>query len=304
MVKLVQAVGADAHATGTVEHAGIDTNLARGVNVFYNVEDRGSGTINFIVQDSATGVVDSVGAAVQTVGTGLDDITAGGTYSGTTNSTFTIIVDSSLGAAGRDADWTANPGNSGPDDAAAGGTYTGITGSVYEVEIDAEGTPDTFKWRKDAGAYTSGVNITGAAQTLAEGIQITFTGTDNHTLADKWTLNVSPDTFSWQKDSGSVTSDVEITAAAQSLTEGVTVTWGAKLGHTLNDAWEFDVVAETYANVATKTTGVLSSNGDGTIECYNDTQRYVRVKTVVASGAVDAAAVAVIYDSHLAPNPL
>jgi hypothetical protein len=72
-------------------------------------------------------------------------------------------------------------------------TYTGTTVSVYEVEIDATGTPDTFKWRKDSGAYTSGVSITGAGyQTLAEGVEVGFSATTGHTLGDKWSCNVGP----------------------------------------------------------------------------------------------------------------
>ncbi len=79
---------------------------------------------------------------------------------------------------------------SGDDDATAGGTYSGVTDSVYEVEIDAEGTPDTFKWRKDTGSWTTGVAITKAAQTLGEGVTITFADDDNHTLGDKWFIPV------------------------------------------------------------------------------------------------------------------
>jgi len=86
----------------------------------------------------------------------------------------------------------------GLDDATFGGTYTGTTVlSTYEVEIDATGTPDTFKWRKDAGGYTTGVAITGSAQTLAEGVTITFAATTGHTLGNKWIVNVSPSGTKW-----------------------------------------------------------------------------------------------------------
>src|SRR3972149_1706382 len=86
----------------------------------------------------------------------------------------------------------------GLDDATFGGTYTGTTVlSTYEVEIDATGTPDTFKWRKDAGGYTTGVAITGSAQTLAEGVTITFAATTGHTLGNKWIVNVAPSGTKW-----------------------------------------------------------------------------------------------------------
>lgn len=72
--------------------------------------------------------------------------------------------------------------------------WTGISYLRYCIIIDAEGTPDTFKWSNTGctGSFTSGVAITGAAQALDEGITITFTGTDNHTLDDKWEFTAYP----------------------------------------------------------------------------------------------------------------
>src|SRR3972149_9661736 len=56
----------------------------------------------------------------------------------------------------------------GLNDATFGGTYSGTTVySTYEVEVETTAaSPDTFKWRKDSGSYTTGVGMTGAAQTL------------------------------------------------------------------------------------------------------------------------------------------
>jgi len=80
----------------------------------------------------------------------------------------------------------------GLNDGTSSGAYTGTGNSaVYEVEIDGTGTPDTFKWKKDGGAYTTGVAITGAAQTLSNGVKITFAATTGHTLADKWVITVT-----------------------------------------------------------------------------------------------------------------
>lgn len=80
----------------------------------------------------------------------------------------------------------------GLNDGTSGGTYSGTGNSAtYEVEIDATGTPDTFKWKKGSGSYTTGVAITGAAQTLSDGVTITFAATTGHTLGDKWTITVT-----------------------------------------------------------------------------------------------------------------
>jgi hypothetical protein len=81
---------------------------------------------------------------------------------------------------------------SGLSDAVFNGPYTGLTSSTYTVIIDATGAPDTFKWQKGSGAFTTGISITGAAQTLAEGVQIKFAATTGHTLADKWVVVVIP----------------------------------------------------------------------------------------------------------------
>ena len=80
-------------------------------------------------------------------------------------------------------------GGSGLDDATSGGTYTGEESETITVEIDSVGTPDTIKWKRGDGAWTTGVNIT-AENTLADGITITFAATTGHTLADRWTFAV------------------------------------------------------------------------------------------------------------------
>jgi hypothetical protein len=75
-----------------------------------------------------------------------------------------------------------------------GGTATsGITAtSTYDVEIDGTGSPNTFKWRLNGGAYTTGVSMTGSAQTLSNGVTVTFAATTGHTLADRWAVRVHP----------------------------------------------------------------------------------------------------------------
>jgi len=68
--------------------------------------------------------------------------------------------------------------------------YTGSNPLIYRVQIDATGTPDTFKWSDDGGATwnATGVAITGAAQTLNNGVTITFAATTGHTLNDYWDI--------------------------------------------------------------------------------------------------------------------
>ena len=78
---------------------------------------------------------------------------------------------------------------SGLDDATSGGTYTGNGDIEYKVVIDATGTPDTFEWFKDSVSQASGVSITGSAQTLDNGLTITFAATTGHTTNDQWVFH-------------------------------------------------------------------------------------------------------------------
>jgi hypothetical protein len=80
------------------------------------------------------------------------------------------------------------------NDAASGGTYTGSGLHQYSVRITASGTPDIFQWKKDTGAWTTGVSVTGTAQTLADGVTIKFAATKGHMVGTTWvvTANSSP----------------------------------------------------------------------------------------------------------------
>lgn len=77
---------------------------------------------------------------------------------------------------------------SGLNDATWGLGFSGGVSAYYEVVIDAAGTPDTFKWRKNGGGWTTGVAVTGAAQTLDDGQTITFAATTGHTVGDQWVI--------------------------------------------------------------------------------------------------------------------
>lgn len=76
---------------------------------------------------------------------------------------------------------------SGLNDLTAGGANTEVSDeNTYTIIIDAEGTPDTFKWRENDGSWTETVAITGSSQTLDNGVTISFAATTGHTLGDQW----------------------------------------------------------------------------------------------------------------------
>ena len=70
--------------------------------------------------------------------------------------------------------------------------FSAADSAYFEAVIDSElgGTAgvDTFKWRKNGGAWTENVDITGSAQTLSDSQTITFAATTGHTLTDQWII--------------------------------------------------------------------------------------------------------------------
>jgi hypothetical protein len=87
---------------------------------------------------------------------------------------------------------TIQTAGTGLSDITTGGTYSGDDPSLFEIQIDGTGTPDTFKWRQDRGSWTETVNITGAAQTLADDVTATFDETTGHTSGDSWMFWATP----------------------------------------------------------------------------------------------------------------
>ena len=103
--------------------------------------------------------------------------------------------------------WVITCHNPHIDDLSLSGDYTGSVACTFDVFIDAEGTPDTFKWRKDAEAYTSGVAITGVAQLLSDGISVVFAATTGHSYSANWSITASPTTTTgaiYRLDSGNL----------------------------------------------------------------------------------------------------
>lgn len=56
------------------------------------------------------------------------------------------------------------------------GTYTGTDDSTIYIEVTADGTQTTakFKWKKGDGAWSSEITMTGSAQAITEGTNVTF----------------------------------------------------------------------------------------------------------------------------------
>ena len=148
--------------------------------------------------------------------TGLDDLTFDGTFSGSTNIEYKVVID-------------------------LGNTSAKETGSIT-VFADATGGQ---------------VTVTSTDHQLINGDTVVITGTTNYNgtfvvanvqsttfeITDTWVANDATgtwtvlNTFEWFKDDVSQASGVAITAASQSLDNGVTIEFANKSGHTLDDSW-------------------------------------------------------------------
>jgi hypothetical protein len=79
----------------------------------------------------------------------------------------------------------------GLNDLTAAGTFTGTANRTFRIQIDGVGTPDTFSWLKSAPSQTipdaTLVPISaGTPTTLTEGMTITFGADTGHTAGDRW----------------------------------------------------------------------------------------------------------------------
>jgi len=84
----------------------------------------------------------------------------------------------------------------GIDDMVDTGLWNGADVAIvtYTVEIDSVGATDTYRWRKNAGAWTNLVPIAAVdvGQVLMDQVEVWFHSTAGHTMGDLWTITVTP----------------------------------------------------------------------------------------------------------------
>ncbi|MEO6324790.1 MAG: hypothetical protein ABIT01_05885 [Thermoanaerobaculia bacterium] len=69
--------------------------------------------------------------------------------------------------------------------------------NTFDVVIDGTSSPNTFKWRKNGGSYTTLVAMTGVRQLLSDGAYVLFRAKTGHTLNDAWSITTPPDRINW-----------------------------------------------------------------------------------------------------------
>jgi len=112
----------------------------------------------------------------------------------------------------------------GVDDMTAWGNFTGSVNRFFVVEIER----NTMGW-----VYFQGVGLNDIA------VAGPYTGADERTYIVRISA-VAPDMFEWSQDGGNQWSiPINITGAVQILSDGVTITFAAVVGHTVGNYWSF-----------------------------------------------------------------
>lgn len=74
------------------------------------------------------------------------------------------------------------------DDLTTNETFNAVVDHTYVIKISTAAGTDKFQLSTDGGDFGAEVSITGSAQTIANGLTITFAATTGHTLGDTWTI--------------------------------------------------------------------------------------------------------------------
>jgi hypothetical protein len=172
------------------------------------------------------------------------------------------------------------------------GVFNGTVevGSTLTVDGDiVPGTPDTYTIGKTDNRFTE-LWLTGASlhvgnstvdstysftNTLGTPIylggqsgldDLSSSGTYSNTDATTFQVSIdsvgTPDTFQWRKGTGSWTTGVSITGAAQLLSDGISITFVATTGHKNKDGWIFGAGYRARIDKETALEGVLTVDDD------------------------------------------
>ncbi len=188
----------------------------------------------------------------------------------------------------------------GLNDATSGGTYTGLDDLAYCGAIDASvPSPDTFEWGTGGSCSNgaTGVGITGAAQNLSNGVQITFAAIDGHTIGDNWTFTAyAPIPLTLQDHSGNITAKVRETGdtfgrrfsthTGTALASGDFVTAGWQAGNGGISA--ITGTDQAFQFTMTATTGGITINPTATLTFKNGTWTTVPIFVCNQNGGTGA----------------
>lgn len=200
----------------------------------------------------------------------LDDMTSGGTCTlpSMTDARYIVKIDGLATSATGTV--TLDSGASGSVDSITVNGVNIMSGAVAfntdlpttATDVASNITANTSSPNYTAVAVGSTITITSVTKgTSANGFVVT-SSTTTITTTDVNMSGANDDTFQWSDDNGSsFTNNVAITGVAQTLSNGVEVTFGAKIGHSLLDEWNFYACGELSSDDS-RAYGWFRINGD------------------------------------------
>lgn len=156
-------------------------------------------------------------------GTGIDDLTSLGVYTGAANSgeqAYTIVV----GGAGGIGLATVAAGGFGYANGDQGTISTGSGTAKYQVTSNIAGVVNGIE-----------IIVPGSTYNTASGVTTTATTGSGSGL----TLNITQqaDTFAWQLNGSALSVQIPITTSPQNLSQGIQIQFADYTGHDLSDEW-------------------------------------------------------------------
>lgn len=157
-------------------------------------------------------------------GIGLNDLTWGLAFSGAASAHYEVVIDagtssassssssvssssqssssSSVSSSSSASSWSSSSRSSQSSSessssssvssssslSSSSSSSSSVSSSSSSSSSQSPADPNTFKWRKNGGAWTTGVAITGAEQTLDDNQKLTFNATTGHSLDDQWSI--------------------------------------------------------------------------------------------------------------------
>lgn len=174
----------------------------------------------------------------------------------------------------------------------SGGTFTGSLKKGFTIKITTAAATDKFKYSTDGGAtWSAETNLTGAAQTLEDGVTITFGAITGHAVGDEWRFGAWPEPSVAEKVPTEVFSDAEV---ADKFGFGSVVHSMATAAYRANRYLELHVCALDDAATAVQSSGAATITGTATAS--GSMKLYVGNKKIEVGVAKDDTAASVAID--------
>ena len=210
---------------------------------FYSVNDGSANTYSVnIVSDYK----------IATTGAGSGTFSAGETIRGGTSGATANVVSALLSG-----NWILRIALTSSVTFQVGETITGSsTGATAVIGGAGILAINGFTVMQNGALSTSVQDIpfVSAPVSIVNGLQIQFSNYFGHAIGDTWQLAITKgghDTFTWQKDGGAISSPVAITGAAQTVSDGISITFQVKTGHAVGDFWvitAYPAISRAFAN--------------------------------------------------------